>query len=317
MAWHRSTVSIAAGERHDMAESWKSAPLETVDGIPVFTKTDRYVANYQHIAKDHLERMRPGAANPWIPDALWEELETSTGTLIRRYARPGDKILDMGVGLGRVLSHFPELERHGIDISLDYLRIARDVGIEVAFSRIEDCPYRDGMFDIVVCCDVLEHVLDLNQCCREILRVLKPGGTIVIRVPNEENLDIYLDHSLPYEYIHLRSFDFSSLRLLFSKVFECKFLEALPAGLAYLQGASRLRLRALPQNRLARLETALSDTIDADHPLFLLKRAAVVSEEQLVQWIYALRDKHPEQFATVASELVIPIAINVVFKTPQ
>jgi 2-polyprenyl-3-methyl-5-hydroxy-6-metoxy-1,4-benzoquinol methylase len=300
-----------------MADRWKSAPLDTVDGIPVFTKTDRYVANYQHIANDHLERMRPGAANPWIPDALWEELEASTETLIRRYARPGAKILDMGVGLGRLLSRFPELERYGIDISLDYLRIARDLGIEVAFSRIEDCPYRNGMFDIVVCCDVLEHVLDLTQCCREILRVLKPGGTIVVRVPNEENLDVYLNDNLPYEYIHLRNFDLSSLRLLFSTIFECKFLEALPAGLVYLQGAPRLRLRPLQQNRLARLEAALSETVDADHPLFFLKRAAAVSEEQLVQWIYELRDNHPEQFAAVASELVIPIEINVVFKTPQ
>jgi SAM-dependent methyltransferase len=296
-----------------MSEKWKHAPLEVVDGIPIFTRIDRYVANYQKIATDHLDSMKPGAANPWIPDALWNELEDSTASLIRKYARPGDKVLDVGVGLGRILCRFPDLDRSGIDISMDYLRIAQEAGIDVAFSRIEDCPYHDAAFDVVICCDVLEHVLDLNRCCEQLLRVLKPGGILIVRVPNEEDIEVYLRDDLPYYYIHLRRFDLPSLRLLFSKVFSCEFLESKPVGL-HLQGAPRLRLRLLQQARLAPL--GLSDAVEEDHPLFLLKRAAEVSEEQVVNWIYDLRDRHPEEYNSLAPELIIPIEVNAVFRSP-
>ena len=44
--------------------------------------------------------------NPWIPEALWTEMEATTIDLIAKYSRDGDAILDVGVGLGRLLSHF-------------------------------------------------------------------------------------------------------------------------------------------------------------------------------------------------------------------
>ncbi|MFX8075194.1 class I SAM-dependent methyltransferase, partial [Acinetobacter baumannii] len=79
----------------------------------------------------------------------------------------------------------------GIDISLDYLRRAREAGISVCFSRIEDMPYKDGFFDAIVCTDVLEHVLDLNYCTAQILRVLRPGGVLILRVPHNDLLEVY------------------------------------------------------------------------------------------------------------------------------
>ena len=54
-------------------------------------------------------------------------------------------------------------------------------------------PYEDGFFDAIVACDVLEHVIDLNECCRQILRVLKPGGVLIVRVPFKEDLSPYLE----------------------------------------------------------------------------------------------------------------------------
>jgi len=47
----------------------------------------------------------------------------------------------------------------------------------------------DGSVDLLICCDVLEHVPDHMQGMREIFRVLAPGGTAIITVPQKDNLE--------------------------------------------------------------------------------------------------------------------------------
>lgn len=227
------------------------APLETRDGIPVFSESDAYTANYEQIASDHVRWMDQHGTNPWMPERLWVDMERTTTDLIKKFSRPHDTILDVGVGLGRVLSAVPDRTRVGMDISFDYLRKARDKGIDVCYARIEDMPYRPASFDLVVCTDVLEHVIDLNLCCTNILSVLKPGGALVVRVPILENLKPYLDPSLPYEFVHLRTFDEYSLRLLFERVFRCTCVETMPAG--YWPSTDRLR----PWLPFAELATAV------------------------------------------------------------
>lgn len=44
----------------------------------------------------------------------------------------------------------------------------------------EECPYRDDQFDVVLMINVLEHVKDPQACCRNAIRVAKPGGIVVI-----------------------------------------------------------------------------------------------------------------------------------------
>src|SRR5262245_52290352 len=117
-------------------------PLRSAGGIPVFIEGDEYVANYERIASDHLVAAAESCHNPFIDEALWGQAEDSTAELIARHASAGSRILDVGVGLGRLLSRFPEFERHGIDISMDYLHRAKSVGIEVALARVEDLPYQ-------------------------------------------------------------------------------------------------------------------------------------------------------------------------------
>ena len=104
--------------KHSQRSSlYRVDPLRVEDGIPVFSAADRYTENYTQIAKDHIDRMSEDSANPWIPDELWQELEASTRALVRKYSRPGQKILDVGVSLARVIEQCPELDRYGIDIS--------------------------------------------------------------------------------------------------------------------------------------------------------------------------------------------------------
>jgi SAM-dependent methyltransferase len=174
--------------------------------------------------------MQHNGSNPFIPEKLWVQIENSTVALIQKYAKPGKKILDTGVGLGRLLSQVPDLHRYGMDISFSYLDIAKSKGIEVCYALIEDMPYREEMFDIVVSTDVLEHVLDLNLCVAKILSVLKKSGTLIVRVPYREDLSKYLQPDYPYQYVHMRNFDEHSLRLFFERVFECEVIESVYSG---------------------------------------------------------------------------------------
>jgi len=317
------------------AGAYRVEPLRFVGGLPVFTETDRYVENYQRIAADHVAAMKPGSANPFMEDELWKTLEDSTRALIGKHVAPQSRILDVGVGLGRLLGPAPQYKRFGIDISFDYLKRAREAGIEVAFSRIEDMPFHDCYFDAVVVCDVLEHVLDLDGCMRQVLRVLRPGGILILRVPYREDLSGYLDSAVPYEFIHLRNFDEHGLTLLLGKIYRCEVLELAQVA-PYLVGAPRLKLRPLPAasearriagarplRRTERLRAGLASAWRAlwgreepPDPLRVLRAASQVTEEELVNWIYRLRDEQPGLYRQLAPHLVLGIEINVVARKP-
>lgn len=212
-------------------DCYTRAPLSIEDGVPIFSETDFYVENYDRIADDHLMHFEATGHNPFMREDHWEEIEKSTEVLINKYApHPGVKILDVGVGMGRLLERFPKLSRFGMDISRGYLKYAQKKGIEVCMSRIEDMPYMDGCFDIVVTTDVLEHVLDLNVALSKIMRVLKEGGVLIVRVPYKEDLKGYLHPDYPYDLVHLRNFDENNLRILFEKIFNVEVLEWTLAG---------------------------------------------------------------------------------------
>jgi len=286
-------------------------PISTVNDIPVFSERDAYIKNYEDIATDHVSQITESQENPFMEENLWVSLERSTREYIRKHVAQGARILDVGVGLGRLLEPLTEYQRYGVDISLDYLSIAKSRGIKVAFSKIEDLPYSTGFFDAIVVCDVLEHVFDLNHCCKKILSCLRPGGVLIVRVPYREDLEVYLREDLPYEFIHMRSFDEASLRLLFQKILGIKYIESATTT-PYLQGTPRLKLRFLPEDTMKRL-LALASL----HPeLQMLKGVLNTSSEDFQAWIYALRDQHRVLFDKVAPELIMGIEINAVFVKP-
>ncbi|HEY4035819.1 MAG TPA: bifunctional 2-polyprenyl-6-hydroxyphenol methylase/3-demethylubiquinol 3-O-methyltransferase UbiG [Ktedonobacteraceae bacterium] len=96
----------------------------------------------------------------------------------------GTKVLDVGCGGGLLAEEFACLgcQVTGIDPSEPSLATARkhaqqsglDISYQVGLG--EQLPFADTSFDIVVCCDVLEHVDNVAQVIQEISRVLKPDG---------------------------------------------------------------------------------------------------------------------------------------------
>ena len=93
-------------------------------------------------------------------------------------------MLDVGCGGGILSEEFAKIGCRvtGIDPSAPSLETARkhaaNEGLIIEYRQAdgENIPFDANSFDVVVCCDVLEHVDDLNRTIHEVARVLKPGG---------------------------------------------------------------------------------------------------------------------------------------------
>jgi ubiquinone/menaquinone biosynthesis C-methylase UbiE len=104
---------------------------------------------------------------------------------------PADSFLDAGCGDGRYLSALAEAPDRParvvcVDLSQRILDVAEaaatSAGIEGQFiqANLEALPLEDGAFDLVLCTQVLEHLLDPDAGLRELARVLAPGGTLIV-----------------------------------------------------------------------------------------------------------------------------------------
>ncbi len=185
---------------------------------------DDYRANYEQIAADHIAHWRSTGANPWQSGEHVSAVNAATRAYIDRYSGPGDAILDAGCGMGLLTSGL-DRQRFGVDFAPAYVEIAKASGLDAMVGDLEHLPFPARTFALVVAADVLEHVLDLNRVVAELLRVLRPGGVLVVRSPDRENLAPYLTDANPYRYVHLRRFDRATFELLFTRIFACQFLE--------------------------------------------------------------------------------------------
>ena len=131
----------------------------------------------------------------WQPDSVLYLLKTSVnpvrvGFFKRKlfkelYISPqGCAALEVGCGGGILCEEIARLgfSTTGIDPSANSLHFANEHaksgGLAIGYVEGvgEALPFRDASYDVVFCCDVLEHVNDLPRVISEICRVLKPGG---------------------------------------------------------------------------------------------------------------------------------------------
>ena len=208
-----------------MSDIYTREPLKIIDGIPLFSELDDYIINYDQIAEDHIATLSETGESPFMTAEQIRESEIQTRHAIRSNLKEGGRILDAGVGLGGLLSELDEFSCYGVDIAMPYLRFAKSTGIEVAMAKLEELPYEDEFFDAVVACDVLEHVFGLDLSVQQLTRTLKTGGVLIIRVPNEENLDPYLSEDQSYSHSHVRNFSLASPQAVYGAVFRVNFIE--------------------------------------------------------------------------------------------
>ncbi len=118
-------------------------------------------------------------------------------------------VLEAGCGVGAqtkiIASKNPDSCFISIDISQDSIteaeRVIRFLGISnVEFKQADICklPFRDGMFDCVIICFVLEHLQNPLQALTELKRVLRKGGTMMVIEGDHGSTFFYPDSNYAY-----------------------------------------------------------------------------------------------------------------------
>lgn len=131
----------------------------------------------------------------WRPDSSFHQMKHVFNPIRMDYAKRklfadlridplGKRALEVGCGGGILCEEISRMgfDATGIDPSELSVRIAADharaSGLKIRYVKGtgESLPFADGFYDVVFCCDVLEHVRDLPKVVSEISRVLKKGG---------------------------------------------------------------------------------------------------------------------------------------------
>jgi SAM-dependent methyltransferase len=123
--------------------------------------------------------------------------------MLSSHLKPGMTVLELGCGTG---SFTRELARSGanvvaIDLSPELLEIARAncsaPNVQYQIQNAYSLSYSEAQFDSVVGSSVLHH-LEIKEALRDIIRVLKPGGTIYFTEPNMLNPQIAIQKNVPW-----------------------------------------------------------------------------------------------------------------------
>lgn len=135
----------------------------------------------------------------------------------------GRRVLDLGCNVGygtEVLAKDARLAV-GVDVSVRAIEAAvegvRTPGLTFRVIDGRSLPFEDGSFDLVVSCQVVEHVVDTESFLGEVRRVLAPDGLVVLTTPNAA---LRLDPGeKPWYPFHVREYDASALRAMLGRSF--------------------------------------------------------------------------------------------------
>lgn len=128
---------------------------------------------------------------PWFVRKIYTYGIYKRSRIATRDQKSG-KLLDVGCATGTFLKYMQEQsdwDVSGVELNPHAAQIAKKQGLNVYNGTLENAKFPSNSFDVITLWDVLEHLYDPTSSLREIRRILKPGGTLIIRVPNLDSRD--------------------------------------------------------------------------------------------------------------------------------
>lgn len=110
--------------------------------------------------------------------------------------KEGSTIFDIG-GYDGFISYnlkklFPKLNITTIDIDKAGLQEAIERGLNALYASALELPIKDNLVDVVICLDIIEHVQEDCRLIKEISRVLKKGGKVILSTPMQNGISFPL-----------------------------------------------------------------------------------------------------------------------------
>lgn len=164
----------------------------------MFFKLTNYDDEYYRI---YHRRRRVGLES--IPSFRWIKHQLALET--------DDILLDAGCGNGAMLDflcHGTGVRGVGLDISQAAIDIAKKNVTAFEYSRgdLASLMFSDNSFDKIICFNVIEHIADQDWAIRELRRVLKPGGTLIMGTNIRDSFCWWLYQRIIEEHTHTREF---------------------------------------------------------------------------------------------------------------
>jgi dolichol-phosphate mannosyltransferase len=155
------------------------------------------------------------AFDSWIP--LQRYWQRARFRIIQDFLSDEGWVLDIGCGSSRIVQTLPRVV--GMDLALRKLRWLRAPGRPLLQGDMNRLPFRDGAFDAVVSSEVIEHIPRKDVRLEELVRVIRPGGALVLGTPDYgkrlwRTLEWVYGKVFPGGYVkeHINRYDHDELR---------------------------------------------------------------------------------------------------------
>lgn len=135
---------------------------------------------YPIMPEQEYERLYESASDDvWVSRELRPD-QRRVKCLIEGLLKSG-KVLDVGCYDGKLLASLsPELEKYGVEASTAAAQAARGRGVDIVASRIGQLESLEAAFDAICAVDVIEHTVSPSKFVTTLLRLLAPGGLLVL-----------------------------------------------------------------------------------------------------------------------------------------